>query len=741
MSSNQNNNPGDTTLVQPLALRSSAVLEQTDEWGLPVVPAAITPASAASTLASYYHALRRHWVVALILGALAAGITFPIVWFAYGPRYECVALIKISMLQDKIVPGLQRGYEPVPGRNEYDVFRSTQQQAIRSRLVLTDALRSPEVLRFELDRRKRDPVSWLQDELKVSFPGDGELMRVSIVRRDPEEAYHLVKAVVDSYERNVVTVDDTRRKQRLTELDDLYRNATETLRAKRTTQKNLAETLGTSDRKGISLKQQVAMEQFSEYQRQLMRTQFELRRAKGELDAHKAVLQAIANMPLTSFELDQYARTDPLYRQIAEELSLRRLDRAYTEANIKPGSKSRYIERFRTDAEMVQAQFEELTRELSEGVRRIKAAEIEREMLKKEAEVASLQEQEVELAREVQRKKEEAERLSASSVDLDMVLTEIENAENVLKVVAEERERLAAERRAPKRIDVFQQPERPTAQSLPGIRIALAIAASLAAMCIPLGVLIVRDRAAQVVSSAEDITRGAGLPVVASVPLVPERVVWRLDNSAPQKDPRQRHLAEAVETVAARVHRKALTDESRVVLVTSAVAGEGKTALAKELALSLARSGRRTVLVDFDLRRPFLNDLFKVPLEPGVSDALRGNNELSSIIRPTDSENLSIFTAGRWDRQAMAALANGATEALFKELRARYEFVVVDSAPVLPVADTRFLSQTVDSVIVTALRDVSQTPKVQEACQILKDFGARSVDVVLIGRSSKDYEL
>jgi len=85
MSSNQNSNPGDATLVQPLALRSSAVLEQTDEWGLPVVPAAITPPSAASTLASYYHALRRHWVVALILGALAAGITFPIVWFAYGP--------------------------------------------------------------------------------------------------------------------------------------------------------------------------------------------------------------------------------------------------------------------------------------------------------------------------------------------------------------------------------------------------------------------------------------------------------------------------------------------------------------------------------------------------------------------------------------------------------------------------------------------------------------------------------
>ena len=64
--------------------------------------------------------------------------------------------------------------------------------------------------------------------------------------------------------------------------------------------------------------------------------------------------------------------------------------------------------------------------------------------------------------------------------------------------------------------------------------------------------------------------------------------------------------------------------------------------------------------------------------------------------------------AGRWDRQAMAALANGAAGPLFKQLRERYDFVIVDSCPVLPVADTRFVSQHADAVVLSVFRDVSE---------------------------------
>ncbi|MHC4177678.1 MAG: P-loop NTPase family protein, partial [Planctomycetota bacterium] len=85
------------------------------------------------------------------------------------------------------------------------------------------------------------------------------------------------------------------------------------------------------------------------------------------------------------------------------------------------------------------------------------------------------------------------------------------------------------------------------------------------------------------------------------------------------------------------------------------------------------------------------------------------------------------------DRHALTALANGAAGQLFDVLRTEYEFVVVDAAPILPVADTRFVSQHVDAVILSIFRDISQAPKIEAACEILEAFGAGCVEAVVTG--------
>ena len=144
--------------------------------------------------------------------------------------------------------------------------------------------------------------------------------------------------------------------------------------------------------------------------------------------------------------------------------------------------------------------------------------------------------------------------------------------------------------------------------------------------------------------------------------------------------------------------------------------------------------------VDFDLRRPAFDEVFSLPLEPGVSEILRGESELGDAIHTTGTENLSVVTAGRWDRHALAALANGASGPLFDELRSECEFLVVDSSPILPVADTRIVSQHVDAVVLSVFRDVSQAPKVQAACEILEAFGVRSVEAVVTGSSERPRE-
>jgi capsular exopolysaccharide synthesis family protein len=177
----------------------------------------------------------------------------------------------------------------------------------------------------------------------------------------------------------------------------------------------------------------------------------------------------------------------------------------------------------------------------------------------------------------------------------------------------------------------------------------------------------------------------------------------------------------------------------RVVMITSAVKGEGKTSLACHLAISLARAGRRTLLIDCDLRSPTAHRLFDLPPGPGLSEVLRGEVDVADVLQPTLACGLYLIPAGRCDAHAIQALAQDPIQALFGDLRGRYDFIIVDSAPVLTVVDSLLVSQNVDAVILSILRDVSQVPKVYAAYERLAVLGIRMLGAVVNGTPGQSH--
>jgi capsular exopolysaccharide synthesis family protein len=147
----------------------------------------------------------------------------------------------------------------------------------------------------------------------------------------------------------------------------------------------------------------------------------------------------------------------------------------------------------------------------------------------------------------------------------------------------------------------------------------------------------------------------------------------------------------------------------------------------------LAKTGGRTLLIDFDLRKPTLHHIFDVPRAPGVSEFLRGESELGAIVRTTNIAGLSVLTSGAQFSDSLGSLSNGVTRSLFKTVREQFEFVVVDGSPILPVVDSLLASQHVDSVVLSIRRDVSQIAPVQFACDQLAQFGVDEVVAVLTG--------
>jgi capsular exopolysaccharide synthesis family protein len=144
------------------------------------------------------------------------------------------------------------------------------------------------------------------------------------------------------------------------------------------------------------------------------------------------------------------------------------------------------------------------------------------------------------------------------------------------------------------------------------------------------------------------------------------------------------------------------------VLVTSATRGEGKTTTLVNTAIVFAQLGIRVLIIDGDLRRPHCHRLLRMENSAGLSDLLAGQIEPESAIRPTSAENLFFISAGALPPNPAELLGSNKMHDLLEELRGQFEFIFVDSSPLLAVSDAVFLSTMVEGTLLVVNR---RTPK------------------------------
>jgi capsular exopolysaccharide synthesis family protein len=240
------------------------------------------------------------------------------------------------------------------------------------------------------------------------------------------------------------------------------------------------------------------------------------------------------------------------------------------------------------------------------------------------------------------------------------------------------------------------------------------------------------------VNTGDDVIYGLGWRLVGALPALPGAKRGGLRRG---KDDKYWHsiLTESVDATRTVLLHAARTEGVRTVMVTSAVSGEGKTSLSCHLATSLARAGRKTLLIDCDLRSPAAHRLFELPADPGMSELLRGEVEFADVIRATPANNLWLIPAGQCDAQTLQNLAQDGMGSALAHLKEQFDFIVVDSSPVLPVADALLIGQHVDVVIFSLLRDVSRIPNVYAAYQRLSSLGIRMLGAVVNGVSRGAY--
>jgi succinoglycan biosynthesis transport protein ExoP len=262
-----------------------------------------------------------------------------------------------------------------------------------------------------------------------------------------------------------------------------------------------------------------------------------------------------------------------------------------------------------------------------------------------------------------------------------------------------------------------------------------AVLAGIVGLLIGLAAAFAVDYFDDSVRTEHDLDRITPQPVLAVVPIDPP-----VDNRPVAVSAPGDFAVETYRGLRTNVQFLALDRPLKVIQVTSSLPGEGKTTTATNLACVLAQAGRSVAIVDADLRRPRVHEVFATTASPGLIDLLVGES-FSMVEHRLDvggDTDLSVVAAGNVPANPSELLSSQRCRSLIQAIAERFDHVIVDSAPILPVADSIALSAGVDAVLFVAQSGRTSKRDISEALERLDRVGAPVIGIVLNRASRKN---
>jgi non-specific protein-tyrosine kinase len=195
-------------------------------------------------------------------------------------------------------------------------------------------------------------------------------------------------------------------------------------------------------------------------------------------------------------------------------------------------------------------------------------------------------------------------------------------------------------------------------------------------------------------------------------------------------DPRS-PISEAYRTLRTNLSFSSLDDPIRTLVVTSAAPDEGKSTTVANLAVTMAQGGKRTILVDCDLRRPTLHDLFNLPAEPGLTNLLLEDGD-QQLLLETQIEGLQLLTSGPLPPNPADLLGSVKIDQIIADLVSKTDIVLFDAPPVIAVTDATVLGSKVDGVLLVISAGKTRREHAARAKELLERANVRVIGAALI---------
>jgi capsular exopolysaccharide synthesis family protein len=671
--------------------------------------------------------LRRRWLTAIVLGLLGGLGGGALAWYLMPvivpAKFTARTKLHIASKQPTILSS------SADGATNFSDYQKTQAALVKSRLVLDEAVEDPRLAGLALVRNGHGPaVESLEKEIKVDFSAAPEIMTISLTGDNPEELAAVVDAVRDAYCKKIPGREREEAEKRLASMERAYDRKKEELEIKEAA-------LRLPEEQAADPKLQ---ERIDQLKKDLDDLGPKLRAASQAVESDLMKEKEIRERPISEMDKDFEAELlkDDLYVQLIPDVAKTAADLA----DAKKNGTEKAVQKFKAAADAAKKRLDDRRSELrGEIVQRLREKMLGEHKVvadKHRQERASYEDQ----VEKIQKEKAELEgklpKAGAARVDPKQVAEVTSDAEALKKLDGRIKD-LKMELDAPSRIRLL---EAATATPNPDRRLLVAVGAGVAgALLLLFGVAWCEFRARRI-TEVNEVADGLGIPVIGTIPRLAGRARPRKSKAMAGDAGRGPASSESIDVARTVLVRAARVDGVRVVMATSAGEGEGKTMAASELAISLARGGFSTLLIDGDLHKPILHKLFGTRPGPGLNELLRGEAHPGKVIRETEWKGLSLLPAGDWDRESGRGLARGDLGAILAKLREEYEFIVVDSAPLLPGVDALVMGQHVDAVIFSVLRGVSRSPAALAACERAGQFQIRVLGAVVHGVEGRGSE-
>lgn len=723
MSRSNAGDPNPSTQLSPFQSQPRVIATQGQ---VPFAGQSMPPAGKhAPTAMGLLYALKRRWVLATFVGMLIGVLAGVGVWMAF-PGGKHLAKASVEIRNDGIDFGKKN--------DDTIEFIRNQPYLIKTRDVYNRTLAEPSVHSLPLikDKDPDEQVHYLEEGVDVKSVTP-TILQISLAGDSTEEMKTVLDVLVKKYLDDANLADRTVRDKRVQQLERLYDQLNKDVQSKDRDLKRLIDnnqTLGRTNEAKVSELQAYAATARAELklikdqidERQVLIDLFAERLAKGQIsldpiDVDRAINVSIPVALLLQERLRKQALLDreknfasdtaaPLIMQLHDSIKQIDKDLITKRAEVRPEVEQELRGQSR---QLLQQRIESMNEEQAQAkkiyeLRKLKVAELDSTIRQN----------------------------TVGDFEIESLRKELEPEKEYLKKIKEQALSYQLVRDGDPRVKIRENVYIQRNQNLKSKMLA-AIAAgfgSFGLVVLIIGLLEWRSRR---IDGVDQVVNELGMRIIGTVPAFPTKANIKQASEGRQANWRF-ILNESINSTRTMLLHSARHHQMQVVMITSATQGEGKTSLASQLGTSMATAGMRTLIVDCDLRNPSINKLFDLSVSPGVSEVLCQEVDVSDAVQPTNVPNLWVIPAGQCSNRVIAALAQGhPLETLFNRLRGQFDFILVDSCPVLPVADALLIGQHVDGVLFSIMQDISQLPKVMTASEKLAQLNILLLGAVVNG--------